>query len=106
MTHDEMIAVIEAHRDGKLVQYRYASSALRRDERWFDVSGSQTFNFQNHEYRVKPEPMEWWLVHADKNVSAGTFRFFDRKTAEEVCELNNKMNGDYRVSHVREVLCD
>ncbi len=47
MTHDEMIAVIQAHRDGKEVQARQP-----RGE-WFDVA-VPAWNFDVYEYRAKP----------------------------------------------------
>lgn len=49
MTHDEMIAVIQAHQQGRQLQYD------TRGE-WFDVQGDPIFNFAAHDYRIKPEP--------------------------------------------------
>ena len=48
-TPDEMIACIQAHKDGKKLQYYYG-------EKWYDVFGSPTFNFAAHPYRIKLEP--------------------------------------------------
>jgi hypothetical protein len=55
MSHDEIIAVIQAHRDGKPIQYR---RALTNDE-WQQLPGghsSWNWNFEGYCYRVKPEP--------------------------------------------------
>jgi len=53
MTHDEMIALIEAHRDGQTIQYR-----LTFDAEWRDRSLKGTdFNFADLFYRIKPEPL-------------------------------------------------
>lgn len=57
MTHDEMIAVIQAQRDGKGIQAKsYLAGAY-----WHDISYSG-FDFGNYEYRVKPEPRYFWIV--------------------------------------------
>jgi hypothetical protein len=56
MTHDEMIEVIQAHKDGKVIQLR----GLQRD--WIDVPRTPDWDFPNIIYRVKPEPKEYWLV--------------------------------------------
>lgn len=50
MTHDEMIALIEAHRDGKTIQYR-----LSPKEEWRDrYRKSLDFDFSAVDYRIKP----------------------------------------------------
>lgn len=55
MTHDEIIAVVQAHKEGKVIQ-----SKLRRKElEWYDTAPS--WDFHNFDYRVKPEPREWWV---------------------------------------------
>jgi hypothetical protein len=60
MTHDEMIAVIQAHKDGKVIQRRYrnAISDTFRDRSRAD----HHMDFVSGEFRVKPEPKEYWLV--------------------------------------------
>ena len=57
MTHDEMIAVIAAHRDGKKIQ---CQSKDGRDN-WFDTPDPAWY-FAFCDYRIKPEPREWWVV--------------------------------------------
>jgi hypothetical protein len=51
MKHDEMIAVIKAHKEGKVVQYREVNS--EKDE-WVDAT-TPAWNFYECDYRVKPE---------------------------------------------------
>jgi hypothetical protein len=58
MTHDEMIAVIQAHREGKKIQVRDRVNG----EPWDDLQSNESFNFVGFEYRVRPEPREWVLV--------------------------------------------
>ena len=51
MTHDEMIAVIQAHKNGKEIEWRM----LRIDKDWFGMPPDATFawDFSNYEYRIK-----------------------------------------------------
>ena len=54
MTHDEMIAVIQAHRDGKAIQYRHKCSE-------WSPAPQPNWNFSAYDYRIKPEPLECWV---------------------------------------------
>lgn len=61
MTYDEMIAVIQACKDGRTVQFRSHREIAKDD--WLDVP-EPTFQFNALDYRVKPEPpkpREWWI---------------------------------------------
>jgi hypothetical protein len=51
MTHDEMIAVIQRHKNGGKIEYR-----LKADVTWKDA-GSPWWDFDRFDYRAKPEPM-------------------------------------------------
>lgn len=57
MTHDEMIAVILAHKAGKVIQCR---DKLPTRRSWDDVP-CPVWNFERIEYRIKPEPGEVWI---------------------------------------------
>lgn len=52
MTHDEMIEVIAAHRDGKGVEVSERSPT--RDN--WRVAVKPAWDFSDYKYRVKPEP--------------------------------------------------
>ena len=54
MTHDEMIEVIAAHRDGKQIQHRAKNQF---DHPWSDTASLPVWNFMNNDYRIKPEPL-------------------------------------------------
>jgi hypothetical protein len=56
MTIDEMIAVLQAAKAGKQIQFRWHSTA-----EWKDMS-KLVWDFENYNYRVKPEPREWWIM--------------------------------------------
>jgi hypothetical protein len=61
MTHDEMIAVIAAHRDGKQLEYKSIS-----DTNW-KLATTPVFNFDIADYRIKPEPLVLWAVMTKEN---------------------------------------
>jgi len=52
MTHDEMIAVIQQYKNGGKVEYK-----THGDDRWREVIVNPLWNFADHDYRIKPEPM-------------------------------------------------
>lgn len=59
MTHDEMIAVIQAHKEGKTIE----ACAIGYTN-WRVTADPPTWNFYAMDYRVKPEPpkpKEFWL---------------------------------------------
>jgi hypothetical protein len=58
MTHDEMIEVIQAHKDGKVIQFR----CIRDRGDWLSKGTPPLWNFDAVDYRVKPMPKEYWLV--------------------------------------------
>ena len=58
MTHDEMIEIVNAIRDGKTVQYRLKGCV---DHWWTDSVHGALPNFGTFDYRAKPVPMEIWV---------------------------------------------
>ena len=61
MTIENMIEVLQAHRDGKRIQCKI-------NGKWSDKCDCGEdhpwrFNFGIHEYRVAREPREWWLCN-------------------------------------------
>ena len=57
MSHDEMIAVIQAHKEGKKIQARAAMT----NNDWRDTD-NPFWDFHYLDYRVSPEPREWWVT--------------------------------------------
>lgn len=51
MTHDEMIAVIKAHKEGKTIEFRPNNNTSIK---WVEVA-SPVWDFYEFEYREKPE---------------------------------------------------
>ncbi len=66
MTHDEMIAVIRAHAEGKKIQWRPVHMPQREWEHTDEQSASApAWNFARYDYRVAPEPRKAqrvWLL--------------------------------------------
>jgi hypothetical protein len=57
MTHDEMIAVIQHHKNGGKVEWRYPHT------NWEDATDASYWNFREVEYRAKPEPLVLWGIY-------------------------------------------
>lgn len=93
MTNDEMIAVIAAHRDGKALEWRDIS---RPADQWRSCQPSGvSWDFNRWEYRIKPEPREWWI--SVRGGSTHHFAFYNRESAAASMLTSE-------VIHVREVL--
>jgi hypothetical protein len=58
MTYDEMIAVIQAAKAGKVIERQDGAQC------WVRFRGLD-FNFANYKYRVKPEPKRCWVRFVD-----------------------------------------
>jgi hypothetical protein len=92
MTHDEMIAVIQAHKEGKELQWQPSKDS--EFNKWQEC-GVPVWDFRNCKYRVKPappKPHEFWLLR-DK-----IYQYPD-----EFCDSGNWNVGGKPI-HVREVL--
>lgn len=57
MTIDEMIAVLQAVKEGKQIQVRVGGESP-----FYDCLSSPVWDFAMFEYRIKPEPREFWLT--------------------------------------------
>ena len=88
MTHDEMIEVIAAHRNGKKIQkgLQYAIKNAAPFEDSFKLDWQECCNplwaFDRSVYRVKPEPPHCY-GHIYEDGSFGFSTFIDRQSAEE-----------------------
>ena len=91
-THDEMIAVIAAHRDGKAIEHRCPSVSKAE---WKPLRSGKIlpvlFNFDDFDYRIKREPREFSLIvtpygnfyPADAELCPGWERIKVREVIEE-----------------------
>ena len=63
MTHDEMIAVIQHHKNGGKVEFQTRS--LGKDSSWEEIN-EPSWDFHASNYRPKPEPMKIYAEICDK----------------------------------------
>lgn len=61
MTHDEMIAVIKAHKEGKTIEARPVRGGRIAWRDW-GVTQLPAWDFRDYEYRVKKEPLRFWAT--------------------------------------------
>lgn len=97
MSADEMIAVIQAHKNGKMIERR------PKDVRdWSDETGP-VWDFFSSDYRIKPEPpkpREFWLNRYELGRPA-----FYGHTSLGAAEAFASMSGTrVEVIHVIEIL--
>ena len=92
MTHDEMIEVIQAHRDGKKIEWRLKNE---EDSPWSNSPFGISWDFHDFDYRIKQEPREWWI--SVRGTESCAVAFLNRESAA-ACMLTAE------VVHVREVL--
>jgi len=94
MTDAEIIAVVKAHMDGKSIEHRARNS---NNAPW--LTSTPNWSFSDLDYRVKPEPREWWINrYADA--------YGDRVYATEELADNGASFSRLECIHVREVLED
>jgi len=67
--------LIKAWSEGKTLQ-------LRRERNWEDVIMSIDFCCQPDQYRIKPEPREWWIIQ-NNGTSFFTRMFSSKKDADD-----------------------
>lgn len=82
----EIIEVVKGYLDGKQIQVRPAHILTSP---WDDVSGEPAWDFWSNDYRVKPEPRQWWI--------------FQEREGGSIVGLNYKPANPNWI-HVREVL--
>lgn len=81
MTHDEMIAVIQAHKEGKQIEYR----TINPESPWVYVKNPK-WDFPQIEYRVKPEPRTFWLVSTPAGAHFGYTNYTEAKDVRAACQ--------------------
>ena len=59
MNHNEMIAVIDAHRDGKKLECK---AAYDERSKWTPLGVIPAWNFSEYEYRIAVEPRRCWVA--------------------------------------------
>lgn len=96
MTIDEMIAVLQAAKVNKPIQ-------VRDGDEWVTVCSIPTWNFRDFQYRVKPEPREWWINVYSNN--ACHLHLTKDAAVRGRTDGHDRLHGEETI-HVREVLED
>lgn len=87
MTHDEMIAVIQHHKNGGKVEYK------RKDEVvWKEVTSKigPAWDFDLSDYRAKPEPLVAWIIYNETSKGIITFCNRSQSPTELLLEYQRK----------------
>lgn len=100
----KMIEVMQAYLDGKTIQVAYANK-----NKWSDIDQEElpTWQFGDFQYRIKPEPREWW-IHI--NISpGGQIVGYISPNKTQAQELSKKLGSckytaPYECVHVTEVI--
>ncbi len=106
MTIDEMIGVLQAAKAGKTIQHQWGYSG--KESKWIDIdTDNLAQNFVDYEYRVKPEPREFWVMIFSNGKNMGSNKD-SKEEAEiylrEIQEENPDQFKDAYVAKVREVI--
>ena len=88
----DYLPLVQALADGKVIQINGVRG-------WEDTRGDLIFGANPHDYRIKPEPREWWQLRDANCVRA---EFTSRELAERYA--NGIPGNVWTVIHVREVL--
>jgi hypothetical protein len=87
MTHDEMIAVIQHHKNGGKVECRCKGDCVWIKENHLDARG---FNFADFDYRAKPEPLVAWIIYNETAQNILTFCGKSQSPTELLLEYQRK----------------
>jgi hypothetical protein len=96
MTIDEMIQVLMAAKAGKEIQAKKKENPNAPG--WWSCSMLSEPNFQDYDYRVKPEPREWWIEPHPSFYACNT----PQRASSQSATLHYQEGPNY--IHVREVL--
>jgi hypothetical protein len=105
MTRDEareFAKVVQAYADGKSVEY-----TNKNTEGWVSLCTADRhywFDTEMFDYRIKPEPREWWVM-LDCDMDDDGLKYQTEADATAAAEEWNRTGSfaPYTVFHVREV---
>jgi|APEBP8051072433_1049376.scaffolds.fasta_scaffold00089_9 hypothetical protein len=83
MTYDEMIAMIQAQKEGKRLEFRKVNST----EQWRDNLSLEGFDFFCYEYRIKKRTLHQYNYMTDNGEVYRSGRFFESKEAAQKAVL-------------------
>ena len=94
-TLDEAIAVLQAMKEGKVIQYKAGTNKWVDREPWM-AKGMPSFT--TAEYRVKPEPKKVWIVNAD---TTDKCRMVQRAPLAYTYTYDNKQQAECLVNSLK-----
>ena len=89
----EKIEVMQAALDGEEIEYNHNGRGWEKPN-----IERLVWDWQKNDYRIKPEPMEFWMVISD------TYGFQTKEKAEEALKLSFLSDKENRVAKMREVI--
>lgn len=95
-SHDEMIAVIQAQRDGAQIQ-----EWNECHQRWFDIIRDVTFSRRCRIKPATPKPREWWIKKCPSMLDPHAVLIFTSQITAKSTDCPH-----CEIFHVREVLPD
>lgn len=96
MTLDEQIAILQAAKEGKTIEWR----VRLKGSCWQDYSsGTPRFDFTNYDYRIKHEPHELWAAINHDGVI--DYWADDKQT---LVDLTDKYPRSWKIVKFREVI--
>ena len=91
------IKVMQAALDGKEIEYRF-----KHDDTWAGYLGTEhVWNWNEVDYRIKEEPMEFWMIKYDWGVTSSTWG--TQEMAEAHAKDMVEAGETFRLFKVREV---
>lgn len=89
----DQINIMKAYTEGKSIQWKAIESNI-----WTDCRSSPSWDWSNHEFRVKSEPKEVWI----NTWPHGEIIWHDPESAKKQLEVPGNENG--KTVHYREVI--
>ncbi len=89
-TPDEIIALMQAFKDGKKIICRYIGSSLCIPTIWMPAQEPPLWNFAQHRYEVKKEPLELYAVFDSEGKvlsASGTKERFDTWIGHKIVRM-------------------
>lgn len=93
----EILEIIQSFKEGKKIESRILPSQANLDPTW-NLDLSPSFNFSLYEYRVKSEPLQFWVTIHGKDKNTATV-YSSKQAAEQF-----NPGGHLRTILVQEVI--
>ena len=91
----KLLPIIQAFSEGQTIQHKDYSGD------WINVD-NPSFGFDADNYRIKPQPVECWLIVISKD--SHVVHFFTSKERAEQVLCRRYSSGDYRLVHCAETV--